>query len=206
MHLIPKILLQRPHLPFTSVYQPHQRHLHEAGCFHIDRRHLTRVGRLQMERGRKERIVHSAFPPTWPLHCPAEHCSVTGAGRAPALQQVQGTRLQAHTKQMIYRSRATTAAAMGDGGRNGLRDLPCDEADGSCISGMPVSSSRERWIFSNAAVTSVHGTGCDRAPAQAQRSPLQPPSTEPGNLQGTAECFQHLRDFPRRTKTRLLPT
>lgn len=46
------------------------------------------------------------------------------ASQASDLQQVQGTTLHAQAKQMIYQSRATTAAVMGDGGRNGLVTSP----------------------------------------------------------------------------------
>lgn len=79
---------------------------------------------------------------------------------------------------MIHQRGEIASAVKGDGSRTGLRSLPCDEADGLCICGVPISRGRERWIFLNAAVTSVCGTGCDRAPVQPhwhlQRSPPQP--------------------------------
>lgn len=62
LYLILKISLQRPHPPLTSVYQQQQRHLHEAGCCQTGRRRLTKVGRLHMERGRKESHAFSLPP------------------------------------------------------------------------------------------------------------------------------------------------
>lgn len=144
LHLIPKILLQGFYLPFSSAYQPHQGHLHEASCYRTNSRHLT--GR----RWKGEQQIKWCFQPL----PPAELCSFT----APGLEQVQGTRLQTQAEQMIYWRGAATAAEMGTVAAVGYVTSPL------LGQGARLSSSTERGIFSKPAPTAWAPTGLQHNP------------------------------------------